>query len=329
MLLRNFADLAGKVNSMGMASGGDLVVDIGSNDGSLLRAFANQGLRLLGVEPTDAAKDALGRGIPTVQSYFTDQLVTDVLREHGQATIVTAANVLAHIEDLAAVLARISRLLAKGGIFISESHYLLDLVEENQYDTIYHEHLRYYHLGSLERAFAAAGMTIFAAQRIPTHGGSIRVYASNEAKSMETLELEDCLAQESEFGLDSSQWHQGFVEGIRRSKVDLFALLGETLTPETKVIGVGSPSRASTLVSIAGLDSSIIDAVLEHPDSPKCGRNMPGTSIPVVAEDSWNGDRTQPLLFLSWHIAEEILPKLRNQGYSGEALVPLPAPRVI
>src|SRR5947208_1088173 len=161
-------------------AGHDLVIDIGSNDGTLLANFKNGGHRVLGIEPTAVGKIASGGGIPTLASYFTPAVAAQVKREHGPARVVTAANCFAHIEDVHSIVQGILDLLAPDGVFISESHYLIGLLDRLQYDTIYHEHLRYYSLASLANRLSMHGLEVFHARTIATHGGSIRVYAARK-----------------------------------------------------------------------------------------------------------------------------------------------------
>ena len=176
LLRDNFAELYAEASAMLKLGPQDLVIDIGSNDGTLLSNFKQH--RVLGIEPTEVGKIAASRGIPTLQRYFTPETAAEVRREHGPARVVTAANCFAHIEDVHAIVDGILDLLGPDGVFISESHYLVGLLDKLQYDTIYHEHLRYYSLNSLANLLQMHGLEVFHARPIPTHGGSIRVYAA-------------------------------------------------------------------------------------------------------------------------------------------------------
>src|SRR6516225_8530310 len=180
ILRDNFADLCAESSKMLGLTKDDLIVDIGSNDGTLISNFQKSGHRILGIEPTDVARIANARGIPTIQCYFTPDVAREVKREHGPAKVVTAANCFAHIEDVHAMVEGILEMLAPDGAFISESHYVIGLIEKLQYDTVYHEHLRYYSLTSLAHLLSMHGLEVFHARTIPTHGGSIRVYAARK-----------------------------------------------------------------------------------------------------------------------------------------------------
>ncbi len=178
VLRDNFAELYSEASALLGLAANDLVVDIGSNDGTLLANFKSGGHRVLGIEPTEVGRIAAGRGIPTLTRYFTPAAAAAVKAEHGPARIVTAANCFAHIEDVHSIVEGILDLLADDGVFISESHYLVALLDRLQYDTIYHEHLRYYSLTSLVHLLDMHGLEVFHARPIPSHGGSIRVYAA-------------------------------------------------------------------------------------------------------------------------------------------------------
>ena len=178
LLRDNFANLQRESAAMLGLTSKDLIVDIGSNDGTLLSNFKQAGQRVLGIEPTDVGDIANNRGIPTLKRYFGVDVAREVKRQHGPASVVTAANCFAHIEDVHAIVDGIVEMLKPSGVFISESHYLVSLLDTLQYDTIYHEHLRYYSLASLKHLLAMHDLEVFHARPIPSHGGSIRVYAA-------------------------------------------------------------------------------------------------------------------------------------------------------
>src|SRR5215475_10542961 len=298
LLRDNFAELYSEASAMLKLAPQELVVDIGSNDGTLLSNFKNH--RVLGIEPTEVGKIANGRGIPTLMRYFTPAVAAEVKREHGRARVVTAANCFAHIEDVHSIVEGILDLIGPEGVFISESHYLVGLLDRLQYDTIYHEHLRYYSLNSLANLLQMHGLEVFHARAIPTHGGSIRVYAAR-------LKV--------------------FRNDVMLSKLRLLAMIRDLKERGARICGISAPSRASTLVNYLGLDEAIIDYVCEIAGSLKIGKCMPGTSIPVVEESRLFSDQPECAVIFSWHIADELAPKLRAQGYRGKLVTPLPVPR--
>lgn len=304
-----------------------LVVDIGSNDGNLLINFKDKH-RICGVTPEKIGEVAIGRGIPTIISYFQPPVVEQILREQGQARLVTATNVFAHMEDIHGVLDGILKLLSEDGVFISESHYVLGLVETVQYDTIYHEHLRYYSLHSLKYLLEMHGLEVIQVTPIPTHGGSIRVYAARKGKKPVHESVERQLQAERE-GLNTDAL-QAFKQKVFQSRSDLWKLVGEIKSQGKSIVGISAPSRASTLISYCGLDEGILDSVVEIKGSHKIGKTIPGTLIPVLEEGLlFGGDQPDYALLLSWHIADELIPKLRQFGFKNKFIVPLPGPRVV
>jgi hypothetical protein len=328
ILRDNFAQLYDEVSSLYPLKPNQLVVDIGSNDGTLLSNFHGKGVRVHGIEPTNASKLANERGIPTLMSFFNRKAVdTVVAEEKGRAQLVTATNVFAHIEDMPEVMRCLLDLLDEDGIFISESHYWVSLLETLQYDTVYHEHLRYYSLTSLQYLLEANGLEVIRARPIPTHGGSIRVYAARKGKYPVDASVKQILEKEAR-QLDDAAL-QRFRRGVVNSKLGLYRLLQEIKAAGERVYGVGAPSRASTLINYVGLDDGIIDCVLEIKGSYKIGKYIPGTLIPVRDEALLFTDQPKYALLFSWHIADELVPKLTARGFKGDFIVPLPEPHIV
>jgi hypothetical protein len=328
LLRENFADLAHESGAMLGLGKDDLVVDVGSNDGTLLSNFKNVGHRVLGIEPTDVGAIADKRGIPTLKRYFGPEAAREVQRKHGPAALVTAANCFAHIEDVHAIVDAIVAILRPDGVFISESHYLIGLLDTLQYDTIYHEHLRYYSLASLKHLLEIHGLEVFHARPIPSHGGSIRVYAARRG----TQKVQDSVGAMLA-GEPRGDAMVGRLASFRRdvvlSKLRLLAMLRDLKEKGARIAGISAPSRASTLVNYVGLDEAIIDYVCEIPGSLKIGRYMPGTQIPVVDEARLYAEQPDYAVIFSWHIADELAPKLKAKGFRGELITPLPVPRVV
>jgi SAM-dependent methyltransferase len=326
LLRDNFADLYAEAAAMLRLAPQDLIIDIGSNDGTLLSNFQAGGHRVLGIEPTEVGKIAGGRGIPTLQRYFTPAVAAEVKREHGPARVVTAANCFAHMEDVHAIVEGILDLLAGDGVFISESHYLIGLLDTLQYDTVYHEHLRYYSLNSLANLLQMHGLEVFHARPIPSHGGSIRVYAARRGARPVNDSVADMIAGEprGEAMLDRLR---AFRNDVMMSKLRLLAMIRDLKEKGARICGISAPSRASTLVNYVGLDEALIDYVCEIAGSLKIGKCMPGTSIPVVEESRLFVDQPDCAIIFSWHIADELAPKLRAKGYRGKLVTPLPVPR--
>jgi hypothetical protein len=328
VLRDNFTELYAESAKMLGLGKDDLVVDIGSNDGTLIGNFQKGGHRILGIEPTDVSKIANERGIPTIQRYFGKDVAREVKGKHGPAKVITAANCFAHIEDVHAIVDGILEMLASDGVFISESHYLIGLLDRLQYDTIYHEHLRYYSVGSLKHLLEMHGLEMFHARHIPSHGGSIRVYAARKGARPVLPSVQQMLDVEPR-GDGMRKRLAGFRNDVMLSKLRLLALVRDVKEKGGRIVGISAPSRASTLVNYVGLEEAIIDYVCEIPGSLKIGKCMPGTLIPVVDESRMFTDQPECAIIFSWHIADELAPKLRAKGYKGMLVTPLPVPRIL
>lgn len=328
VLRDNFAELQRECSSMLGLGKDSFVIDVGSNDGTLLAPFAEAGWRVLGIEPSQAGDVARKRGIETLKAYFNAETAASVRETHGAAQLVTAANVFAHFGGVHSGVAGIVDMLSPGGVFVSESHFLLDLVETLQYDTIYHEHLRHYSLRSLSHLLSMHGLEVFHVKRIPTHGGSIRVYAARSGERPLNVSVSELLAVEDDAGLTSGAALRDFKARVVASKLELHALLAPIKARGDRVYGVGAPSRASTLISYTGLDDGLLDAVMEVSSSHKLNKYIPGTRIPVLDEALLFTEQPEYALLLSWHIAEELGSVLRRKGYRGKFIVPLPSPAI-
>jgi SAM-dependent methyltransferase len=328
LLRDNFADLQRESAAMFELSDKDLVIDIGSNDGTLLSNFKNGGQRVLGIEPTDVGDIANQRGIPTIKRYFGLDTARQVRREHGPASVVTAANCFAHMEDVHAIVDGIVELLKPDGVFISESHYLIPLLDTLQYDTIYHEHLRYYSLSSLKYLLEMHDLEVFHARPIPSHGGSIRVYAARRGAHPVEASVRHILAEEPR-GHAMTKRLAAFRNDVILSKLKLLSMLGALKEKGARIAGISAPSRASTLVNYVGLDEGLIDYVCEITGSLKIGKYMPGTRIPVVDEARLFEEQPDCALILSWHIADELARKLKAKGFRGKLITPLPEPHAL
>lgn len=328
LLRDNFADLYAESSKLLGLKADDLIVDIGSNDGTLISNFQKGGHRILGIEPTDVSKIANERGIPTIQRYLGLDTAKEVKAKHGQASVITAANCFAHIEDVHAIVDGIVEMLKPDGVFISESHYLIPLLDTLQYDTVYHEHLRYYSLASLKHLLEMHDLEVFHARPIPSHGGSIRVYAAKKGTHKVQDSVAKMLSTEPR-GEAMAKRLASFRRDVVLSKLRLMAMLRDLKEKGARIAGISAPSRASTMVNYVGLDEGIIDYVVEIQGSLKIGKCMPGTAIPVVDEAKLFEDQPDCAVIFSWHIAEELAPKLKAKGFKGQLITPLPVPRVL
>ena len=322
----NFADLYKETMEQISLSSNDLIIDIGSNDGNLLSNFMNNH-RVLGVTPEDIGNLAIEKGIPTIIDYFSDNVVDQILKDHGKAKVITATNVFAHIDDPNHISSLIYKLLDDDGIFISESHYLIPLIDTLQFDTIYHEHLRYYSLSSLKYLLNKNNFYPFKASKISTHGGSIRVFASKDKSNEVHDSIEKILDEEKEY-LNLEKLNE-FKNRVVQSKTDLMKLINDIKSKNEKIYGISAPSRASTLINYVGIDSDLIDCIVEITGSYKIGKYMPGTRIPVLDEKILYEDQPEYALLFSWHIADELIPKIKKLGFKGKFIIPLPSPKIV
>ena len=325
ILRENFKELYTDCNKIIDISKKDLVIDIGSNDGNLLNNFKNNH-RVLGITPEKIGKIAIKKGIPTLIKYFDKATANLVLKKHGKAKIVTATNVFAHIENVKQLMENILKILHKDGVFISESHYLASLIKTVQYDTIYHEHLRYYSLMSLNYLFNKYNLEIIHAKKIETHGGSIRVYAAHKNIFKKNASVKKILTFEKNY-LNWKTFDE-FRAKVVKSKLDIYSILKKLKDKNKKIYGIGAPSRASTLINYIGLDENIIDCVLEIDGSYKIGNYIPGKKIPILSEMKLYKDQPDYVVLFSWHIASELKTNLRRKGFKGKFIIPLPVPRI-
>jgi hypothetical protein len=328
ILRDNFAELYMEASRMLGLGKDDLVVDIGSNDGTLISNFQRGGHRILGIEPTDVSRIANQRGITTIQRYFSRDVGREVTEKYGPAKVVTAANCFAHIEDVHEIIGGILEMLSPDGVFISESHYLVGLLDDLQYDTVYHEHLRYYSVGSLANLLAMHGLEVFHARKIPTHGGSIRIYAARRGVHPVQPSVKQMLDAEPH-GQALRKRLATFRNEVMLSKLRLYEMIRGIKEKGGTICGISAPSRASTLINYVGLDAAIVDYVVEVEGSLKIGKYMPGTLIPIIEESRMFQEQPDCAIIFSWHIAAELAPKLRAKGYKGQLIVPLPQPHLL
>lgn len=316
------------VKKLGLAKG-SLVIDIGSNDGTLLEGFKSLGMRVLGVEPTNVARIAIQNGIDTVNDFFDEHLAKKILADYGPAALITGTNIFAHISNLGSLLRGVSCLLADGGAFLTESHYLLDLIETVQYDSIYHEHLRYYSLRPMMQMVASYGFSVVDVERIPNYGGSIRVYAVKNSKVPAAQSVGQLLALETEAGIYDKVAYDSFRERVIRSRLSLQSLLLDLRKQGQRVVGIGCPGRASTLLNYCKIDPELMPYIAEQSTSLKLGLYLPGMHIPVVNEEIMFTEQPEYAVLLSWHYSAPIIKKLWQKGLRSKIIVPLPEVHIV
>jgi len=318
--LYNFAKLL--VDRFHLTSN-DLVIDIASNDGTLLEGFSSFNIRILGVEPSNVADIAKNKGIPTVKNFFDEDVAKEILKKYGKAKVITAANIFAHVKSLDSFMKGVQLLLKEDGVFVTESQYLMDIVQKLEYDTIYHEHLRYYGIKQLEKLFDIYDMEIFDAERISAQGGSIRVFTSFKEKISKNNSVKELIHKEEEFGLNKLDTAKEFATRVENNKKDLRELLLKIKSEGKSIAGIGAPARSSTVLNFCKIDSKILDFIAEK-GILKIGKVTPGTHIEVVDDKTLIEKQPDYALLLSWHLKDNLIPKIRNDGYKGKIIVPLP-----
>jgi novobiocin biosynthesis protein NovU/D-mycarose 3-C-methyltransferase len=322
----HFAAYARDVAARFVPAGG-LVVEIGSNDGTLLRAFDRSAVRVLGVEPArNIAKIANDAGVPTLDEFFDEVTAKRVAAEHGRAAAMIGNNVVAHIDDLHGLLRGAQALLAPEGVFVAEFPYLVDLLERRAYDTIYHEHLSYFSVASVVRLTSEYGMRVIDVRRVSVHGGSIRVFIS--AGGLPSAAVGELLALEASMQLAEGGPLPAFVADVQRQRTELSALLAETRT-RSRIAGYGAPAKGNTLLNYCGIDTSLVEFIVDR--SPhKHGLLTPGTRIPVEPPERLLASGIKETLLLAWNFADEILRQQQEYRSSGgRFIIPIPAPRVV
>jgi len=326
VFVRHFADYADAMVKRFKPEPGALVIDVGSNDGTLLQAFMDRGFRVLGVDPARRiARRATQAGIDTVADFFTRRLATEIRRKHGPAALITANNVFAHADDLAGLRDGIGDLLAPGGMFVFEVSYLADVIEKTLFDTIYHEHLAYHSVKPLQRFFDAGGMTMFAAERVDVHGGSLRgMVQAAGGPHVADGSVAGLTAMEEKSGLDSAGTFRDFSDRIARLGKTFKSLVAKIKAEGKSIAGFGAPAKATTLMYHFGIGPDVVDFIVD--DSPfKQGLFTPGQHIPVLPADALYERRPDYVIVLAWNFAEPIMAKhsaFREQG--GRFIVPLP-----
>ncbi len=304
-----------------------LCVDVGSNDGTLLQGFKKRGFKVLGIEATNIAELAIENGIETIKCFFDKKVAMSIKDKFGPAKVITATNVFAHIPNLQSFIEGINILLDDNGVFVNESHYLVDILQKNQFDSIYHEHLRYYSVHSLEKLFSYYDLHISDVERIKNYGGSIRVFTQKTNTNSKKLEKMKSLEIREKVHLIST--YEKFASKILHLKKELKKILSEKKKKGYDIYAIGCPGRASTLVNFFEIDNKSITAICEQSNSLKLGMFLPGEKIPIVDEKILFDIQPEYCLMLSWHYSKEIIAILRKKGLKSKIIIPLPEISII
>ena len=312
---------------------GSQVIEIASNDGYLLQYFRERGVPVLGIEPAANVAQVAERerGIPTWVQFFGRETARKLVAQSRQADLLLGNNVLAHVPDLNDFVAGMKIALKPRGVITMEFPHLLRLMQENQFDTIYHENFSYFSLMTVQRVFAHHGLTIFDVDRLRTHGGSLRIYARHAENLPEAIQdrVAELLAEEAAAGLPDMAAYIGFGDRVRRCKRELLTFLIAARNDARTVIGYGAPAKGNTLLNYCGVREDLLAYTVDR--SPhKQGRFLPGTHIPIHAPDRIREDRPAYVLVLPWNLRDEITDQLAFiRDWGGRLVVPIPSVEVI
>jgi SAM-dependent methyltransferase len=308
-----------------------LAAEVASNDGYLLQFYRHAGVPVLGVEPAaNIARVAEERGIPTVCEFFGAEVAARLAGEGRRADVVHANNVLAHVADLNGVVEGFRRILKPGGTTSIEVPYVRDMVDGTEFDTIYHEHLCYFSLTALDRLFRRHGLTIWNVERLPIHGGSLRVFATPAESAPEpAAAVRALLAEEQGWGVDSPGFYLGFADRVQRLREELCGVVAELRAQGRTIAAYGASAKGSTLLNYFGIGRETLSFVADR-STVKQGHFTPGTHLPIRAPEALLEEQPDYVLLLTWNFADEILrqqAEYRRRG--GRFIVPIPELRVV
>lgn len=322
----------------GMAAGrfglgpGSLVAEVASNDGYLLQYFVEQGIPVLGVEPAaNVAQAAREKGVRTEVQFFGRAAARRLSAQYGKASLLVGNNVLAHVPDLDDFVGGLKAMLAEGGVLTMEFPHLQRLIEQNQFDTIYHEHFSYLSFVVVHRIFAHHGITLFDVEELPTHGGSLRIYGchAEDVGNPVSNRVGALLERERRLGMETLAYYAGFEERVKAAKRKLLEFLIGARREGKTVAGYGAPGKGNTLLNYCGIRTDLLDFTVDR--SPhKQGNFLPGTRIPIFAPDKIRDARPDYVLILPWNLREEICRQLSYvEAWGGKFVVPIPEVQVL
>ena len=309
-----------------------LVMEIASNDGYLLQHFVAAGVPVLGIEPAaNVAKVAQDKGIRTEVTFHGRSSADRVVAKYGQADLLLGNNVLAHVPDLNDFVAGMKRLLKPGGVITMEFPHLQRLMAENQFDTIYHEHFSYLSYFTVEQVFAAHGLTLFDVDELPTHGGSIRIYArhANDASKPVSERAQQLRARELSMGFNRIETYQGFAEQVKSTKRKILSLLIDLKNRGKSIVGYGAPGKGNTLLNYCGIRTDLLDYTVDR-NPYKQGTYTPGTHIPILTPERIRETKPDYVFILPWNLRDEICSQMSFvREWGGRFIVPIPEPQIL
>lgn len=305
------------------------VVEIGSNDGSFLHYYLQKGIPALGVDPAaNVAEVANSKGIPTRVAFFGVDYARALLAEGVRADLILGNNVLAHVPDLNGFVEGLKILLKPGGTISMEFPHLLKLMQENQFDTIYHEHFSYFSFLAVSRVFTAHGLTIVDVEEVPTHGGSLRIFGGHAGAPL-TARAADLLEREQRAGLDRLNYYSAFGERVKEVKRNLLNFLVQAKRKRMRIAGYGAPAKGNTLLNYCGIRTDFLDFTVDL-NPHKQGRFLPGSHIPIHAPEQIMQTRPDYILILPWNLKQEIMEQLSGiRAWGGKFVIPIPELQVL
>ena len=311
--------------------GGSFVVEVASNDGYLLQHVVERGIRCLGIEPSvNVGAAARDKGVPTLTEFLAPDTGAAVRAEHGPADLVVANNVYAHIPDVIGFTAGLRALVSDRGWVSIEVQHLLTLIELNQYDTIYHEHFQYYTVASAQRALATGGLSVVDVELLPTHGGSIRLWARpTEVAGEPSHRVTSVLAREKAAGLHELSGYAEFAQRVAKVRRDLLRFLIDAAERGERVVGYGAPGKGNTLLNHCGIRPDLLAYTVDR-NPYKHGRFTPGTRIPILPPERIAEDRPDYVLVLPWNLRQELTAQLAYVAeWGGRLVFPIPNLEVV
>jgi 2-polyprenyl-3-methyl-5-hydroxy-6-metoxy-1,4-benzoquinol methylase len=308
------------------------VIEIASNDGYLLQNFVQRGIPVLGIEPAgNVAEVAIKKGIPTLIKFFGETLAQELVADGVQADLLVGNNVLAHVPRLNDFVAGMKLLLKPHGVITMEFPHLLHLIQQRQFDTIYHEHFSYFSLLTVERVFAHHGLTIFDVEQIPTHGGSLRIYACHTESQAHALSPRVRQLRETEVneGFTNLEYYAAFTEAVKQIKADVLTFLIAARREGKTVVGYGAPAKGNTLLNYCGVGRDFIEYVVDR-NPYKQGMYLPGTHIPIRHPSAILATRPDYVLILPWNLKDEIVEQEQHiLEWGGRFVIPIPSVQVL
>lgn len=307
------------------------VVEIACNDGYLLQHFPPLGVtNILGVEPTaNTAEVAKGKGVPVVVDFFGRRLARQIASERGKADLILGNNVLAHVPNLNDFVGGVKELLIEDGVATFEFPHLQNLIEQNQFDTIYHEHFCYFSAIAIDALAKKNGLVFFDVEEIPTHGGSLRVYLAHDGAEEPSQAVRGLIAREERLGYKTLELYAAYEEQVKATKRKLLAFLIEAKNAGKRIVGYGAPGKGNTLLNYCGVGTDFIDFTVDR-NPHKHGRYTPGTHIPVLPVEAIDAARPDYVLILPWNLRKEIVTQMRHIGqWGGKFVTPIPEATII